>query len=101
MTVANKQARAPEPPAPMPRTILVGDRIRLNEKKWSPYLFQYGDHLRDKVWTVTTIDRVGGGKRLYVEGTPSAIFHKDAVLAYGQQSKTRREQLTKMGTRLP
>jgi hypothetical protein len=100
MTIAGKESRRPEPPAPMPRTILVGDQVRLNPLRCGPYVLMYGQHLREMKWTVINMDKVGGGKRLYVEGTPSAIFLKDAVLAYPQQSKTRRELLTKAGVKL-
>lgn len=82
----------------MPKTIQVGDRVRL--LKQEPYCSLYGRELLEKVWTVTHIDKVGR-KRLYVDDTPSAIFAGDARLAYKPQSKARREQLTKMGTKLP
>lgn len=89
-----------EGPAPMPLIIMVGDKIRLRDKRAGVYLRTYGPDLAEKVWTVTFIDRVGK-KRLYVDDVPSAIFAADAKLAYKPQSKTRREQLTKMGTKLP
>lgn len=89
-----------EGPPPLPSTIQVGDRVRLREKNAGLYCRMYGHELRERVWTVTFIDHVGR-KRLYVDQTPSAIFAGDAVLAYKAQSKARREQLTKMGTKLP
>lgn len=87
-------------PAPMPREIMIGDRVRLYPEHSGPYLRAYGPALKEKVWTVTFIDRVGR-KRLYVDDTPSAIYASDARLAYKPQSKARRDHLTKMGTKLP
>lgn len=84
----------------MPRQILIGDKVRLNPKKSGTYLRMFGRELADKVWTVTHIDRMAR-KRIYVDDTPSAIWAGDAMLAYKGQSLTRREQLTKMGTKLP
>lgn len=98
MTIAPKQSR--EAAASMPRKILIGDLVRLKPKRSGPYLRTYGRALEDAVWTVTFIDKVGR-KRLYVDRTPSAIFAADAMLAYKGQSKMRRDQLTKMGTKLP
>lgn len=88
-------------PAPMPRVIMVGDIIVLGEKTSLPYLNAYGRELAEMKWTVTFIDRVLGRKRLYLDGRPSCVFASDARLAYTPQSKTRREQLTKAGTKLP
>lgn len=85
----------------MPKEILIGDLVILNEKKSAPYLRAYGRELAEKKWQVTFIDRVVGRKRLYVDDTPSAIFASCAKLAYKPQSKTRREQLAKAGTKLP
>lgn len=76
----------------MPRTIVVGDRVRLAPQRAGIYLRMYGRELAEKVWTVTYIDKVGK-KRLYVDDTPSAIYVGDARLAYKPQSRTRREQL--------
>jgi hypothetical protein len=97
-TIANRQARL-DPPELLPRTIEVGDKIRLNPKRSSPYLLHYGNHLSDQVWTVIYIDSAVGKKRLYVEGPPSAIFARDALMAYTPQSKDRREQLAKVKKR--
>lgn len=97
MTIAAKEAR--ERPAPMPATILVGDVVRLRDGNVGVYRI-YGD-LKDQTWTVTHIDHAVGRKRLYVEGTPSAIYAGHARLAYTPQSKTRRDILTKAGVKLP
>ena len=87
--------------APMPKTILVGDIVRLAEKRAATYLNAYGRELADMKWQVTFIDRAVGRKRLYLDGRPSCLFAADARLAYTPQSKTRREQLAKVGTKLP
>lgn len=84
----------------MPRQILIGDLVRLYPERAGIYLRTYGAELKDKIWQVTFIDKVGR-KRLYVDDTPSAIFAADARLAYEPQSKARREHLTKVGTKLP
>lgn len=87
-----------EPQEKLPRSIQVGDRVRLADGRRLPYLRAYGQELADKTWTVTYIDTVYGRKRLYVGNeTPSVIFASDARLAYTPQSKARRDQLKKAG----
>jgi hypothetical protein len=89
-------------PAPMPHSILIGDRVKLNTKRQGPYTRHYGIHLADKRWQVMNIDTAfGNRKRLYVDGEPSMIWASDALLDYGAQSSERRRIHTKLGTRLP
>ena len=89
-----------EGPAPMPKTILVGDRIRLDEKRRGPYMRAYG--LRDdQEWVVTGQSKISGKRRLHVDGTPTVIWAQDAKCVHTWQQKERREQLTAQGVRLP
>lgn len=87
--------------APMPKTILIGDIVRLADKRATTYVNAYGRDVAEMKWQVTFIDRAVGRKRLYLDGRPSCLFAADARLAYKPQSKTRREQLAKAGTKLP
>ncbi len=88
-------------PAPMPDKILVGDKVRLNERKRAPYAAAYGPWVGDKVWVVKSEDFISGRRRLIVDGTPTVIWNNDAKLAWTPQSKERREHLTALGVRLP
>lgn len=88
-------------PAPMPSKILVGDRIKLSEKRQRPYTSFYGSSLADKKWRVMGEDFVSGRRRLRVDDVPTLIWSNDAKLAYAPQSKERRELLTAAGAKLP
>lgn len=87
--------------APMPSSIVVGDKIRLKDARRGPYCRAYGRHLEDSVWQVASEDRVQGRRRLIVNETPTCIWIGDARLAYKAQSKERREHLTSLGVKLP
>lgn len=89
-----------EVPAPMPREILVGDKIRLNPKRSATYVRFYGKDATERVWQVVHVYKEGR-KRLIVDDTPTMIYAGDAVLAYPGQSKFRRDHLTKLGVKLP
>lgn len=86
--------------APMPKKILVGDKIKLHADRKSPYVKAYGLSDSD-TWTVQGHDHIGGRRRLRVEATPSLIWANDAAPAYGWQSPERREHLTSVGVKLP
>ena len=95
------QRRGFYPGPPMPHEILVGDIVILREKRAATYTNAYGRELAEMKWQVTFIDRAVGRKRLYLDGRPSCLFASDARLAYKPQSTPRREQLAKVGTKLP
>lgn len=79
-------------PEPLPKTIVVGDRIKLNPERRGPYRQAYAIP-DDATWVVVGQSFVGGKRRLHVEGTPTLIWAMDAKCVHTWQQKERREQL--------
>lgn len=78
----------------MPSSIQKGDKVRLKDHFIAKKYLLNEEH----VFTVKSIDRVGGSPRLYVPhplwpGELTMLWARDCVLAWGRSSKERREAL--------
>jgi hypothetical protein len=80
-------------PPTLPRSIIIGDRIKLADGHADTYRKAYRI-ANDATWIVTGQSFVQGRRRLTVEGSPSYIWAGDARPCYGWESKERREQLS-------
>lgn len=89
-----------EKPVPLPRSIVVGDRVKLAEKNAGAYRRAYGIP-SDATWVVIGQSHVQGRRRLVVKETPGMIWAGDAVACYGWESPERRKHLAAQGVKLP